>query len=83
MRIHVRLAEPFWRTVGQRDLELELEDSAAISDLLAVLQGRFPALVEEMAQAQPHFFIDEQESGPETPLQDGARLHIVWPVAGG
>ena len=46
MRIHVRLAEPFWRTVGQRDLELELEDSAAISDLLAVLQGRFPALAE-------------------------------------
>jgi len=83
MRIHVRLAEPFWRAVGQRDLDLEIENNAAVSDLLALLQDRFPALVNEMAQAQPHFFIAEQEANPETSLQDGARVHIVWPVAGG
>lgn len=83
MRVNVRLAEPFWRSVGQRDLELEIKEHARVRDLLDLLEGKFPALAQEMARAQPYIFIDEQEAAHETNLQDGARVHIVWPVAGG
>lgn len=83
MHIQVRLAEPFWRVVGQRDLELELDENSLMSDLLALLICKFPELKREMAQAQPHTFIGEQEINPDTALHDGAQVHIVWPIAGG
>lgn len=83
MLVHVRLAEPYWRTVGQRDLELELEDQAHISDLLALLTKRYPALQQELVQAPPHLFIDDQEVGEQSLLKEGDRLYVLWPIAGG
>lgn len=83
MLIYVRLAEPYWRTVGQRDLELELEDQARVSDLLALLTKRHPALKQELVQAQPHLFIGELEVSEQSPLEEGDRLYVVWPIAGG
>lgn len=83
MRIHVRLAEPFWRTVGQRELSLELKERAQVTDLLALLRQRYPALGREMDEIIPHIFIGEEEASPQTPLTEGARVHLVWPVAGG
>ena len=83
MHITVRLAEPFWRTVGQRDLRLELDDHARIEDLLAHLRRSFPALAEELDAIPPHIFRGEEEADMQTPLSDGDHIHLVWPIAGG
>jgi len=83
MLIYVRLAEPYWRTVGQRDLELELDDQARISDLLDLLTKRYPVLQQELVQAPPHLFIGDQEVSKQSPLKEGDRLYVVWPIAGG
>jgi molybdopterin converting factor small subunit len=84
MQIHVRLAEPFWRQVGQRNITLELEqDSDTIGNLLDYLRQRYPALTDELEKAPPLFFIGEEEVDVKTSLVEGDQVHIVWPVAGG
>lgn len=83
MRIHVRFAEPFWRTVGQRDLELEIEQDAVVADLLDVLRQRYPTLAQEMKETSPHIFVGEDEASDETQLEEDSYVHLVWAVAGG
>ncbi len=83
MRIHIRLAEPFWKHVGKRDLELEVADGSRVSDLLARLRKDYPALATEMDQSPPHIFIDDVESNPASFLTESARVHLLWPLAGG
>lgn len=83
MQVTIRLAEPFWRAVGQRDLSLDLESDAQVSDLLAVLRGRYPALERELDDAPASIFVGEAEVDPQTILNPGDHVHLVWPVAGG
>jgi molybdopterin converting factor small subunit len=83
MRVPVRLAEPFWRAVGQREIELTLPDGARVADLLAHLCQRHPALKAELVEAPPVIFIGEEEADENSDLREGCRVHIVWPVAGG
>ena len=83
MNVHVRLAEPFWRTVGQRNLDVELAGGARVADLLAALLAQYPALAQEFAEAVPLIFVDEDEATGETALADGRTIHLVWPIAGG
>jgi molybdopterin converting factor small subunit len=83
MRVYVRLAEPFWRAAGQRDLTLELENESRVAGLLARLLEAYPDLEREMYEAPPNIFVGEQEARPDTPLANGDRVYLVWPVAGG
>ena len=83
MNIHVRLAEPFWRAVGQRDIEVTMNLASRADDLLAALRDRYPALAAEFDQSPPHIFIGDVESAHDSLLPDGARVHLVWPIAGG
>ena len=83
MDVTVRLAEPFWRPVGQRELNLNLVDGARVSDLLLRLREAYPGLAAEMDQAAPHVFVDDVEADSASFLTEGARVHLVWPVAGG
>ena len=83
MRVHVRLGEPFWRAVGQRNLEADLPPGTDLRALLAWLCREYPALEQEMREAPPHFFVGDEEAHEETLLADGNRVHLVWPVAGG
>lgn len=83
MLIHIRLAEPFWKPVGKRDLELDLAEGARVSDLLARLREDYPALAVEMDQSPPHVFFEDVEANPASFLTESARVHLVWPVAGG
>lgn len=83
MQITVRLAEPFWRAVGQRDLKLELGDRARISDLMTHLRQQYPGLAEEIDAAPPHIFLGEEEADLQTSLSEGDHVQLVWPVAGG
>ena len=83
MNIHVRLAEPFWRVVGQRNLDVELTAGSRMADLLAALLAQYPALAQEFADAPPLLFVGEDEADEETALADGRHVHLVWPIAGG
>ena len=81
--VHIRLAEPFWRIVGQRELELELKQPSQVSDLLALLFQRYPKLEEALTEAEAHIFLGDEEVDLQAQLTDGAQVHLVWPIAGG
>ncbi len=83
MRVYVRLSEPFWRAVGQRELNLELEAGARVGDLLAQLCQEHPALEREFAEAPVRVFIGDEEAGNHTLLAEENSVHLVWAIAGG
>jgi molybdopterin converting factor small subunit len=82
-QITIRLAEPYWRSAGQRDLQLEMPAGSLIQDLLDVLFSRYPSLEKEMDGAPPVIFIAETEAKLDSKLEDGNRVYFVWPIAGG
>ncbi|MFQ5433879.1 MAG: MoaD/ThiS family protein [Anaerolineae bacterium] len=83
MLVHVRLAEPFWRAVGERRIAVELVDGARVGDLLDQLCARYPALSRELEEAAPLIFVGEKEAEAGTILTEGSHVHLVWPIAGG
>jgi molybdopterin converting factor small subunit len=83
MWIEVRLAEPFWRAVGERRLAVELAAGTRVADMLRQLGEYYPDLNRELAEAPPLIFIGDDEGDAETVLTDGAQVHLVWPIAGG
>ena len=83
MHIHLRLAEPYWRSVGSRELELDLSPGSRVRDLLEQLQDRHPDFSRELKECPPHIFIGDEEGTWETPLAEASRVHLVWPIAGG
>ena len=85
MKVTVHLGEPFWRTTGQREVVVSLTDRARVSDALAALIKRYPALAPDLSgrEARPVIFLDDGEAALDSPLVEGAKLHVVWPVSGG
>jgi molybdopterin converting factor small subunit len=83
MKVNVRLGEPFWRVVGERNLVVALPEGGAVADLLALLEERYPGLADEMAEAPPQVLVDDREAGTAVPLSDGASVYLLWPIAGG
>lgn len=83
MRINVRLTEPFQMAVGQRKLSLELTEDTRVGDLMALLRKRYPGLSEDFDEMPPLIFVDDEEAGAETALEDGSQVYFIWAVAGG
>lgn len=83
MRVHLRMAEPFWRATGQREVQVDLEPGSRVDDLLALLKARYPALEGELLATQLHIFVGEAEATPDTVLSESDQVHLLWPVAGG
>ncbi len=83
MKINVRLAEPFWRAVGLREIEMTMNPASRADDLLAALREQYPSLGLEFDQTPPHIFIGDVEVTNDALMTDGARVHLVWPIAGG
>ena len=85
MKVIVRLGEPFWRTVGAREVEVDLNDDATVADALNALGQRYPALAAELdgAEAQPALFVNDDEARSDSRVFDGATIFILWPVSGG
>ena len=83
MQIHIRFAEPFWRAVGLREIEMDINPASRADDLLAALRDKYPSLGIEFDQTPPHIFIGDVEMTRDSLLTDGARVHLVWPIAGG
>jgi len=83
MQVQVRLAEPFWRAVGQRNLTVDLVADGRVADLIALLCELYPDLTQELAEAPPHIFVGDEEAESDTPLSENCQVHLVWAVAGG
>ncbi len=83
MKINVRLAEPFWRAVGLREIEMTMNPASRADDLLIALRKQYPSLGLEFDQTPPHIFIGDVEVTGDALMTDGARVHLVWPIAGG
>jgi molybdopterin converting factor small subunit len=83
VKIHVRLAEPFWHAAGLREIQMSMNPASRVDDLLAALREQYPGLGREFEQTPPHIFIGEVESSGASVLTDGAHVHLVWPIAGG
>jgi hypothetical protein len=85
MRVVVHLGEPFWRRVGQREVELDLANGATVADAFVALAQAHPTLRTDLGddELQPATFMNDAEALPEAPLAPGARLYIVWPLSGG
>jgi molybdopterin converting factor small subunit len=83
MRIHIRLAEPFWRTVGKREFSLELTKGACVKELISELRECYPDLAKEMEEISLVIFVGEEEARHDTRLEDDDHVHLVWPIAGG
>lgn len=83
VKIYVRLAEPFWRAIGLREIEMDINPASRADDLLVALREQYPSLSIEFDQTPPHIFIGDAEVTRDSLLTDGARVHLVWPIAGG
>lgn len=83
MHIYLRLAEPFWRAIGQRNIEIEVDDKSTVRDLLDNLCHTYPNLRQELETAPPHIFIGEEEVDLECTLCDGNQVYLLWAISGG
>jgi len=83
VKVYVRLAEPFWRAIGLREIEMDINLASRADDLLVALREQYPSLGMEFDQTPPHIFIGDAEASRDSLLTDGAHVHLVWPIAGG
>lgn len=83
MNVQVRLAEPFWRAVGQRNLQVEVVSHSSLRELLALLCKKYPGISTEIAESATLLFVNEEEVNKDAVLSEGDEVHILWPIAGG
>mgnify|MGYP006269719147 FL=1 len=93
MNIELRFFATFRKAVGQKVVEREYDDDATVGDVLAAIESEWPELVGEILDGdgdiQPQLTILKNGrevvhiDGTETELDDGDRLSVFPPVAGG
>jgi molybdopterin converting factor small subunit len=91
--IQVSLGDPLWKSVGQRQISLELSDEASVADALATLRSSYPefgAAVEAGATRLGIPFncfvnrrlVKDGDLGQHR-LKEGDTLYILAPIVGG
>ncbi len=93
IQVKVKMSEPLWRAVGQREMTVALDNSAAtVADVLVKLaeQPGFRGAYEAHAAGVgvPYaLFVDDkavpEAAATETRISEGQTLRIILPVAGG
>jgi hypothetical protein len=98
MRVTVRLGEPTWRIVGQRQVALEAPgDDCSLPELVERLTAAYPALGAEFdafaaaTRGDPltHLTFFERDriippaDWPTRRIPDGSEVMIMLPMAGG
>jgi len=85
VRVTVRLGEPFWRTLGERETVVALRPEGTAREALAFLSRRCPALAVQWSEAEtkPVLLLDGEVAEFDRRLTEGSTLHVLWPVSGG
>jgi hypothetical protein len=85
VNVTFHLGEPYWRAVGCREVQAELDVPATVAEALAALVRAYPALAPDLGSAEggPAVFVNDVAAEPGQPVPGGARLHLVWPASGG
>jgi molybdopterin converting factor small subunit len=96
VRITVKLGAPLSQVVGEAKIELIMPHGATVADVLAELRSRYPefeaglrgkGLRKPFDQVVYSLFVDARpltfERAETTKLQDGNRVYLFLPVAGG
>ena len=93
MEIFIRLDEPAWRILGQKDLSVQLAgETRTVADVIGELTKRFAGLDAELrgqtGDYVPYslFLNDEMVHWTDVAharVKDGDRLRVILPIAGG
>lgn len=93
MHISLKFGDPLWRTVGQRQLNLDLPDGATVGDALTALASAYPEAGKEMRLGTTEsdfyysLFVNDRlvifANRQTSPLKDGDVISVLLPLAGG
>ncbi|APX95220.1 ubiquitin-like small modifier protein 1 [Natronorubrum daqingense] len=96
MELELRFFATFREAVGQKEKQETFDDGMAVGDVLSTLEGEYEGLDGQLLDEdgerrsiRPQLSVLKNGrdvthmDGPETPLEDGDRLSVFPPVAGG
>ena len=93
MVVEVKMGDPLWRVVGQKQISLELSDGATVSDALARLGNIYPDFGAALEAGGAgigipfNFFVNRRlvkdRDLAERKLKSGDMLYILAPIVGG
>lgn len=93
MEITIRLDDPAWRLIGQRNLTLDLPDTVrTLEDVIQELGRRYPGLDAELRGQNgdmiPYsLFLNDNSvrwvNIQQAEVRAGDRLRVILPIAGG
>ncbi|QLD86888.1 MoaD/ThiS family protein [Natronomonas halophila] len=93
MELELRFFATFRAAVGQKTVTWEVDDDSTIGDILWAIEDEYPELVGELldedGDIQPQLTVLKNGrevvhlEGTETELDDGDRVSVFPPVAGG
>ncbi|MCL5961285.1 MAG: MoaD/ThiS family protein [Chloroflexi bacterium] len=94
MRVHVKLTEPIWRTIGARDIEVEMPgEQATVGAVLGSLAKEHPKFAEEIYSGSGlgdyyyGLFLNDRAVNlgqrDDVLARDGDEVFILLPIAGG
>ncbi len=93
IQVKVKMSEPLWRSIGQREIDVTLDNSeATVADVLVKLAERpgfreaYDAHAAGVGVPYALFLGDRaipEAAATETHVENGQTLRIILPVAGG
>lgn len=81
MKIRCLFFASLQSVVGSHELELDIPEGSRVGDLLALLEGRHPALAPQRRVFR--IAVDGEFAADDRPLRDGAEVALIPPVSGG
>jgi sulfur carrier protein ThiS len=93
MEIQVSMGDPLWKSVGRRQISLELSDDASVADALAVLRSSYPEFAAALEAGATRLGIPfncfvnrrwvKDSDLEQHKLKEGDTLYILAPIVGG
>lgn len=93
MHITFRLGEPLWRTVGKREVTVEIPSSATVGYALTALADAYPAIGQELHSRDSRsdfyysLFVNDRPvpfaDKDQVAVKDRDVITILLPLAGG
>lgn len=93
MLVEVKMGDPLWKTVGQRQISLQLDESATVFDAVSLLRATYPDFGAALEAGGTrlgvpfNFFVNRKlvkdRDLARHKLKAGDRVHILAPIVGG